>query len=139
MVVTLGRLDGEILTPQERRVPLGGAREVEVQLGSLGPGAYTAMARIDAGLAARVDFVCEAGGAALADSRSDPERLQKITTATGGFVVGGDGIRDLPVPQSIFVDQSRASKPIAPAWLLSLVAAALLGITWLSARRYGMR
>ena len=108
-------------------------------LSNLDAGAYTAIAHINGGLAARLDFFCEAGGAALADSRGDPERLRQLTSVTGGRTVGSENINALPVPPSLFVDESRTSRPVGPAWLWSLMAAALLGTTWLSARRYGMR
>lgn len=139
MNVVLGRLDGENLVPQQRRLPVAGKQELELEFGSLSAGAYSATARIDAGMAARIDFACEAGGIAMADSRPDPERLRHLTAATGGYAVAPKNIHELPVPGSIFVDESRTSRPIAPGWLLALIAAALLGATWLTTRRYGMR
>ncbi len=118
---------------------LNGAAAIDMRLDSMPEGAYAALARINSGLAARLDFACERGGMALADSRPDAERLQKLTKSTGGFSVNGTDITNLPIPQGIFVDQIRTSKPIAPSWLWSLLAAVLFGATWFSARRVGLR
>jgi uncharacterized membrane protein len=137
MSVDVQRLDSEGL--EMHKVALVGNGDVEVKLGDLVAGAYTSNARINGGLAARLDFFCEEGGAALADSRPDPERLRQLTSMMGGRTVGSDNINALPVPPSLFVDESRTSRAVGPAWLWSLMAAALLGATWLSARRYGMR
>jgi len=139
LTVALGRLDLANTSAWERKVTLEGKSEVEVPLGVLSAGAYSATARIGGGMSARVGFACEAGGVALADSRPDPERMRRLTEASGGYTVEVHGIGDLPVPQSMFVDEARTSRPIVPAWLLSLVAAVLLGATWVTARRYGMR
>ena len=118
---------------------LGGANAIETRLISIQEGAYTALARINGGLATRLDFACEKGGAALADSRPDAERIRKLAQTTGGYSVNSTDINNLPTPHSIFVDQIRTSKPIAPSWVWSLLAATLFGATWLSARRTGMR
>lgn len=140
MLVGIERLEVEHTAENlQRKVALVGKGEVEVPLGHLGAGAYTAIARINGGLSARLDFFCEAGGPALADSRPDPERLRMLTSVTGGHTVGSENIDTLPVPPSLFIDESRTSRPVGPAWLWSLLAAALLGATWLFTRRYGMR
>lgn len=137
--VDIERMDTEGLERREYKVELAGNGDVEVKLGDLVAGAYTAIARINGGLAARLDFFCEEGGAALADSRPDPERLRLLTSVTGGRTVDSEDINALPVPPNLLVDESRTSKPVGPAWFWSLTAATLLGATWLSARRYGMR
>ena len=51
------------------------SRVVELQLGALPPGGYTAMARVEGGAEARLNFACELGGTAFADSRPDPDLI----------------------------------------------------------------
>jgi uncharacterized membrane protein len=123
----------------KRKQTLDGEKAMDMRLDAMPEGAYAASARINGGLAARLDFACEKGGAALADSRPDPSRIRKLAQSTGGYSVSSADITTLPVPQSIFVDQIRTSRPIAPSWVWSLLAATLFGATWFSARRAGMR
>jgi uncharacterized membrane protein len=139
MAVQLEALDGVSSAKRDIIVPVSASPNVEVVLGALKAGAYTASARMNGGLAARIGFACEAGGAALSDSRPDSERLRRLTSVAGGYTVSADRVAELPALPSTFVDHTRTSKPLAPAWVWALVAAALLGTSWLSARSYGMR
>jgi uncharacterized membrane protein len=138
MVVQLELLDGDAIAKRDLSVPLVGDAVVEVPLGILKAGAYTASARINGGLATRLGFACESGGAALSDSRPDSERLRKLTATTGGYTVNVDTIAALPVPQSVFVDHTRTTKPLVASWVWALLAALLLGTSWLWARSCGM-
>jgi hypothetical protein len=112
---------------------------VELQVAGLPPGGYTATARIEGGAEARLNFACEPGGAAFADSRPDPKRLRKLSEISGGTYVTPAQIDRLPLPSSFFVDLTRTSHPLVPAWLWSALAAAFLGTHWLAARSTGFR
>ena len=117
---------------------IDGTSTIDTQLNPLPEGAYAAMAQISGGMTTRLDFACEKGGTALADSRPDALRLSRLATSTRGDAVVPDEIERLPIPRGLFVDQVRTSKSIAPQWLWSLVAAVSFGITWLQARNAGL-
>jgi uncharacterized membrane protein len=111
----------------------------EVRFDGLPSGGFTAKAQINGGSPARLDFACERGGLAFADSRPDHDRLRKLAESTGGKFVNPNKINDLPVPPSSFVDETRRSQPLAPSWLWSALAALFLGGHWLAARSTGFR
>lgn len=118
--------------------PDGPSRTVDVALPALAPGGYTARARIAGGPATRRDFACEVGGEEWADSRPDPARLERLAKASKGSYFHGDGPIELPLPKPTVVASERHVTPIAPAWLLSLVAAATLGASLFARRRSGL-
>ncbi len=97
------------------------------------------MARVEGGAEARLNFACELGGTAFADSRPDPKRMQKLSEVSGGVYATPPDLDKLPLPPSFFVDLTRTSHPIVPAWLWSALAAAFLGTHWLAARSAGFR
>ena len=86
----------------------------------------------------RLDFACEEGGLAFRDSRPDPQRLERIASATGGKSVLATQLRDLPLPAATEVTLERRSSPLLPAWLWSLGAALGLGVHWLLRRQRGL-
>ena len=122
-----------------QQLRLDNSRVAEVPIVGLPRGGYTAVAQVEAGAQARLNFACEPGGSALADSRPDQKRLRKLAEISGGTYVTPTDINDLPVPPSYFVDETRTSYPAAPAWLWSALAAAFLGAQWLAARSTGFR
>jgi len=116
--------------------PAPGALELE--LGALEPGGYSASARVGAAPPTRFDFACERGGPAWSDSRPDPERLARIAKLSGGHAVSLAQVGDLPVPDPIEVAAERSSVPLLPAWAWTLAASLALGAHWYARRRQGL-
>jgi uncharacterized membrane protein len=111
---------------------------LELELGVLEAGGYTAAARVGAAPPTRFDFACERGGPAWSDSRPDPERLSRLAAASGGKSVSLANIDDLPVPDPMEVAAERSSTPLLPAWAWTLAAALSLGAHWYARRRQGL-
>jgi hypothetical protein len=110
----------------------------DLAMPALPAGGYTARLRVGDSSTTRRDFACEGGGDEWADSRPDPERLRALAKATGGaFAFAGDAAA-IPFPNPTVVNAERHVVPIAPPWLWSLVAAALLGAHWFTRRRSGL-
>ncbi|HET7544286.1 MAG TPA: glutamine amidotransferase [Polyangiaceae bacterium] len=111
---------------------------LELELGALDVGGYSASARVGAAPPTRFDFACERGGPAWSDSRPDPERLARIAKVSGGRAVSSTQIGDLPVPAPIEVAAERSSAPLLPAWAWTLAASLALGGHWYARRRQGL-
>ena len=122
-----------------QQVSLNDSKIAQVHIAGLARGAYAAVVNIDGGAQGRLDFACEQGGSALADSRPDSWRLRKLAEISGGHYVTPSNIGELPLPPSYFLDETRTTHPVAPAWLWSALAAAFLGAQWLVARSTGFR
>ncbi len=125
-------------TKIEKRVPKGKGDSVEIDLGKLEAGGYSAQARVGDAPPTRFDFGCEKGGAAWADSRPDPELLLRIAKLSGGRALPASDVERLPLPQSTEVAAERRSTPLAPPWLWTLGAALTLGVHWLLRRQSGL-
>jgi uncharacterized membrane protein len=121
----------------DRAVPRQGTT-ARVDVGRLLPGGYSARMRVGAAPPTRLDFACEAGGRALADSRPDPDRLSRIARASGGKSVSADAAPDLPLPAAAEVTIERRTSPLLPPWVWSLAAALSLGAHWVVRRRAGL-
>jgi uncharacterized membrane protein len=124
--------------PVVREIPGDSTEPVEIRVLGLKAGGYTAKARIGEAPPSRHDFACERGGAAWADSRPDRPRLDAIARVTGGRSVGVDGIDELPTPEATRVAAQREVAPVAPPWVWTLAAAALLGVHWVARRNSGL-
>ena len=111
---------------------------LDLDLGVLEAGGYSASARVGAAPPTRFDFACERGGPAWSDSRPDVERLARLSRATGGRQVSVANIADLPVPDPIEVTAERSSVPLLPAWAWTLAASLALGAHWYARRRQGL-
>ncbi len=111
---------------------------LELELGVLEAGGYSASARVGAAPPTRFDFACERGGPAWSDSRPDPERLARIAKTSGGRAVSLTNTSDLPVPDPIEVAAERSSVPLLPAWAWTLAASLALGGHWYARRRQGL-
>ncbi len=94
--------------------------------------------RLAGGAATRQDFACEAGGDEWADSRPDPERLERMAKATGGAFAFAADAGALPMPRPTVVSAERHVTPLAPPWAWTLAAALLLGAHWIVRRRSGL-
>ncbi len=114
------------------------AGPLDLELGVLEAGGYSASARVGAAPPTRFDFACERGGPAWSDSRPDPERLTKLSAASGGKAVSRANIGDLPIPDPTPVAAERSSVPLLPAWAWTLAAALALGAHWYARRRQGL-
>src|SRR6185295_12309131 len=80
---------------------------VAIPLPVLEPGGYSARVRVGAAPPTRHDFACERGGPAFSDSRPDPDRLERISAATGGRSVDVEAVDTLPIPESTEVAAER--------------------------------
>ncbi len=136
--LTLEKLGQDPGKPLHRHVDKPPPGPVEMNVGSLDPGGYTARVRIGAAPATRFDFSCEKGGEAWADSRPDPTRLERIAEVTGGRPVTSASIGDLPRPASTQIAAERHVSPVLPAWVWALLASLALGVHWLARRRGGL-
>ncbi|MEZ4224953.1 MAG: glutamine amidotransferase [Polyangiaceae bacterium] len=124
--------------PQSKSAQARGNATVQVPLGALEPGGYTARVRIGTTPPARFDFACERGGAAWADSRPDPERMQAIARATSGKSVPIGDVGALPQPSATLVASERHVTPLMPPWAWALLSAMAVGAHWLARRRAGL-
>jgi hypothetical protein len=111
---------------------------IEVPLPKLEAGGYTARVGIGAAPPTRHDFACERAGPAWADSRPDPERLERIAKVTGGKAVSHEDLGAIPVPKATEVAAERHVSPVFPAWAWSLAGAVMLGAHWVARRRSGL-
>jgi uncharacterized membrane protein len=142
-------VDGPVLLEIQRldateRVVLKDKREVHgektttFELGRLEEGAYSALARVGGGPAARFDFACEGGGAAWRDSRPDPDRLGRLATTMNGSVVSAEDVGKLPLPERTEVTSYRQISPVLPPWVWALLATAALSAHWVMRRHAGL-
>lgn len=115
-----------------------GTNETELTIPPLEAGGYAARLRIGDSTATRRDFACEAGGDEWADSRPDVDRLKALAAATGGTFAFADDVHAIPFPKPTVVSAERHVAPIAPPWMWTLLAAALLGAHWFVRRRAGL-
>lgn len=111
---------------------------IEVDMGSLAVGGYTAKAKIGAAPPGRLDFACEQGGEAWQDSRPDPGRLERIARVTQGKAVGLEDLNELPAPPESRVSVERHVRPVLAPWVWALAAVVSLGAHWLLRRRGGL-
>lgn len=116
----------------------GDTQPLEIDVGPLEVGGYTAKARIGAAPPGRLDFACEKGGSAWQDSRPDPERLERIARVTGGKSVDVDDVGGLPTPPETQVSVERHVYPLVPPWVWAMGAVLSLGAHWLLRRRGGL-
>jgi uncharacterized membrane protein len=116
----------------------GDGQPIEVDIGKLQVGGYTAKARIGAAPPGRLDFACEVGGEAWQDSRPDSERLERIAKATQGASVTADALGGLPTPPETEVSVERHVQPLLPPWIWALGAGVCLGFHWVLRRRGGL-
>jgi len=141
MVVEVRRLDKQDVPPVRLEVPkraAGSASTVEIALPPLSAGGYTARLRLGAGPTTRRDFACESGGDEWADSRPDRDRLKALAAATGGSFHDATDDLALPLPRPAVVSAERHVVPLAPPWVWTLFAAAMLGVHWFARRRSGL-
>ena len=136
--VTLERLGVKERRPVEKKVEPPKTGPIEVPLGKLSAGGYSARARIGAAPPTRFDFACERGGEAWADTRPDRRRLERIAELTGGVSVAADGAQSLPLPEATRIAAERHVSPVLPPWVWTVAAASLLGAHWIARRRGGL-
>lgn len=136
--VSVERLGKEAKKAFEKKLPSPPPGPVDVALGKLAPGGYVARVRIGEAPPARLDFACEKGGDAFADSRPDGPRLERISAVTGGRSVAADRVEQLPLPDATRIAAERHVTPLLPAWVWTLIAAGFLGAHWLARRRGGL-
>jgi uncharacterized membrane protein len=137
LAFTIERLGVPAQTVFSRTLASSGSSE-HVDAGRLPAGGYSARMRFGAAPPTRLDFACEDGGRAYADSRPDPARLVRIAGATGGKSVTPDEIGDLPLPSATEVMVERRASALLPPWIWALAAALALGAHWLLRRRAGL-
>ncbi|MBK7581770.1 MAG: hypothetical protein IPI67_16375 [Myxococcales bacterium] len=122
----------------KKKLPNPPPGPVDVPLGKLEPGGYVARVKVGQSPPARLDFACEKGGEAFADSRPDAPRLERISAVTGGRSVRADRVEELPLPAATRIAAERHVTPLLPPWVWTLFAAGLLGSHWLARRRGGL-
>jgi uncharacterized membrane protein len=136
--LTLERLGVEVSQPLRRTAKGVADTTVEIDVGPLETGGYSARARIGAAPPTRFDFACERGGEAWSDSRPDPERLRRISDATAGQHVSAADVKSLPSPEAVRVAAERHVSPLLPPWAWALASATALGVHWVARRRGGL-
>ncbi|HTQ05134.1 MAG TPA: glutamine amidotransferase [Polyangiaceae bacterium] len=135
--LTIERLGLPVETALTRTLAQTGP-SLHVDAGRLRAGGYSARMRVGAAPPTRLDFACEDGGRAYADSRPDPGRLERIARATGGKSVRPVDVGDLPLPDPTEIMVERRASALVPPWIWSLGAALALGAHWLLRRRAGL-
>ena len=110
----------------------------DLELPALPEGAYSAALTVGLAPASRLDFACEQGGAAWADSRPDPAQLERIAKSTQGMAVTVATVDALPVPGAVQVVTNRSATPVLRPWLWTLLAALSLGAHWWLRRARGL-
>jgi uncharacterized membrane protein len=138
LAIEVERLSGASGERTIRRVAVTNQRSLDVELGVLPAGAYSALARLGEEPAARFDFACESGGTAWADTRPDPTRLAQLAKANGGKLVSRNEVSALPIPTTTLVHGSRRARPILGVWIWALLAAGSLALNWLLRRTDGL-
>ncbi len=138
IVVELQRLGVEGAEPKEHSADAKESGRVDVPLGILETGGYTAKVRVGDAPPARFDFACERGGEAWADSRPDPERMKSIAAVTGGKSATLAELKSLPQPAATLVASERHVTAVLPPWAWALLAAAAVGGHWYVRRRSGL-
>lgn len=137
MTVEVRRLDADA-PPVRAALTASSADVAEGRLPPLPAGGYTARLRVGTGPTTRRDFACERGGDEWADSRPDPDRLERLAKASGAkFSWATDDLR-LPLPPPTVLSAERHVVPLAPAWVWALAAAVALGAHWIARRRGGL-
>lgn len=121
------------LEPKERD-----GRTYLFDLGDLPAGGYIARATLGDAPPTRFVFACEKAGEAWADSRPDPQRLERIATATGGVAARWDRLGELPQPTVTLVAALRQTRPLLPPWGWTLLASSAMGVHWLLRRTSGL-
>jgi uncharacterized membrane protein len=137
LVLTLEPLGEKGAPVLERRLGPAG-QPLRVDAGRLPVGGYEARLKVGAAPPLRFDFACEAGGVAFADSRPDPDRLERIARLTEGKSLGAEGALDLPEPKTTEVTVERRFTPLLPPWAWTLLAALSLGAHWVVRRQRGL-
>jgi uncharacterized membrane protein len=138
LVLDVTRIDAPGAPVHIERSRAADVSSVELSLPALQAGAYAARLRVAGGATTRYDFACEAGGDEWADSRPDPKRLERIAQANGGSFAFASDAATLPLPKPTVVSAERHVTPLAPPWVWTLAAAALLGVHWVARRRSGL-
>lgn len=136
--LSLEKLGVQGAAPQRFQAEAPAQGPVDIPVGRLEAGGYTARAKIGAAPPTRQDFACERGGEAWSDSRPDPERLARISELTKGLSLDASDAARLPLPEPKRVAAERHVTPVLPAWVWTLAASLMLGAHWLLRRRGGL-
>jgi uncharacterized membrane protein len=136
--LTVDRLGQRDQAKIVKRVPAPPTGPVDIDLGALEPGGYSARAQVGKAPSTRYDFACERAGEAWSDSRPDPDRLERIARLTGGRSVDASEVDRLKLPDPTVIAAERHVSPLLPAWAWSIAAAVALGGHWLARRRGGL-
>jgi hypothetical protein len=132
------RIDGQRAPLRLEAARPRDAEPIDLPLPPLETGAYSARLSAADGSTTRHDFACEAGGDEWADTRPDPKRLEALAAATGGAFATAAEVASLRLPKPTTVSAERHVTPVAPPWVWTLSAAALLGLHWIARRRNGL-
>jgi hypothetical protein len=124
--------------PQKQLRMEGDVETASLPLGELTEGGYTATVRIGSAPPTRLDFACERGGPAFADSRPNPGLLERLSRETGGVSVRAADAASVPAPPPTHVESQRLVAPLLPAWVWALLAASAVGGHWYARRRAGL-
>lgn len=138
--VTLERLgdSGAPIPPPPSIRMEGDVETATLPLGTLTEGGYSATVHIGSSPPTRLDFACESGGPAVADSRPDPALLERISQQTGGVSLKAADAGNLKAPPPTHVESQRVVAPLLPAWVWALLAASSIGAHWYARRRAGL-
>lgn len=136
-------LNVEALTPSKQpsytqALDVDARGTIDVPLRPLPAGGYTARVSVGSAPATRYDFGCEGGGIAWTDTRPDPDRMRRVSAATGGTYVEAGGVSQLPTPKLSNITAERHTSPLLPVWAWTLLSAISLGAHWVVRRQGGL-
>jgi uncharacterized membrane protein len=134
----LGEATTSAAMPEKALRMEGDVETATVPLGALSEGGYSVTVRIGSAPPARLDFACERGGAAFADSRPDAALLERISKETGGLSLHADDAASLTAPPPTHVESQRLVAALLPPWVWALLAASGIGAHWYLRRQAGL-
>jgi uncharacterized membrane protein len=132
-------IDGNARPPLRLTKERSESGPLNLALPPLPAGGYVARVKLGDGVVTRRDFACEAGGDEWADTRPGLTLLQTLAKRNTGTFHFWNETDALSFPKPTVLRTDKQISPLAPAWLLCLVAAMLLGLHWLLRRRSGLR
>lgn len=130
----------ETLSPTNREALTVRPAADAIYLPALSAGVHDLVLAHGDRVTARGRIVCELAGDEWVDVRPDHPALKLLAEASGGHAyASASDLDDRVLPTRMLPTSSRHERPLAPTWLLALLASVALGAHWFERRRFGLR